>query len=87
MPDLPKRKPTRLKNYNYSSAGAYFITICTEGRKKILSEICVGTDVPDGPQINLTDYGKIAESGTHDQLLTYGGIYASLYETQAQYYA
>ena len=46
MPDLPKRKPTRLKNYDYSSAGAYFITICTEKRKKILSEICVGTPVP-----------------------------------------
>ncbi|MBR3815751.1 MAG: hypothetical protein IKJ27_03375 [Clostridia bacterium] len=61
MPDLPERKPTRLKNYDYSSAGAYFITICTEGRKKILSEIYVGTGVLDGPRINLTDYGKIAE--------------------------
>ena len=61
MPDLPKRKPTRLKNYDYSSAGAYFITICTKERKKLLSEICVGTDVLDGPHINLTEYGKIAE--------------------------
>ena len=61
MPDLPKRKPTRLKNYDYSSAGAYFITICTEERKKLLSEVFVGTGVLDGPLINLTDYGKIAE--------------------------
>ena len=36
---LPKRKPTRLKNYDYSSAGAYFVTICICDRMKILSEI------------------------------------------------
>ena len=35
----PKRKPTRLKNYDYGSNGAYFITICTHNRKKLLSEI------------------------------------------------
>ena len=29
MTDLPKRKPTRLKNYDYSQNGAYFITIKT----------------------------------------------------------
>ena len=38
-------------------------------------------------RIVVLDYGKIAESGTHEQLLAYGGIYASLYATQAQYYA
>ena len=41
--ELPKRKPTRLKNFDYSSAGAYFVTICTRDRKHILSEI-VKTD-------------------------------------------
>ena len=37
--ELPKRKPTRLKNFDYSSAGAYFITICIKDRKRILSDI------------------------------------------------
>ena len=37
--DLPKRKPTRLKNYDYSSCGAYFITICTHKKQKILCDI------------------------------------------------
>ena len=37
--ELPKRKPTRLKNYNYSSTGVYFVTICIRDRKQILSEI------------------------------------------------
>lgn len=32
MNDLPKRKPTRLKGYDYSSEGAYFITFCTKDR-------------------------------------------------------
>lgn len=41
--NLPKRKDTRLKAYNYSTPGAYFVTICTENRKPILSEIRVGT--------------------------------------------
>ena len=37
--ELPKRKPTRLKNFDYSSAGAYFVTICIRDRMNILSEI------------------------------------------------
>lgn len=40
--ELPKRKPTRLKNFDYSANGAYFITICTHHRKNILSTIAVG---------------------------------------------
>ncbi|MBR2387169.1 MAG: transposase [Clostridia bacterium] len=37
--DLPQRKPTRLKNFDYNKIGAYFITICTENRRQILSRI------------------------------------------------
>ncbi len=35
----PKRKALRLKNYDYSSPGAYFITMCSHDRACILSEI------------------------------------------------
>lgn len=42
--DLPKRKQTRLKGYDYSTPGAYFITICTKDRKELLSKIIVGDD-------------------------------------------
>ena len=31
--ELPKRKDIRLKNYDYSSPGAYFVTICTKNKK------------------------------------------------------
>ena len=40
--DLPIRKSNRLKNYDYSTNGAYFVTICTDKRKNILSNIYVG---------------------------------------------
>ena len=55
--DLPKRKPTRLRDCDYSADGYYFITICTKDRQNILSDI-VGEGSPL-PQ--LTIYGKIAE--------------------------
>ena len=41
MNNLPQRKKLRLKGYNYSNSGYYFITICTKNRKKLLSKICV----------------------------------------------
>lgn len=53
------RKPNRLKNYDYSSQGAYFITVCTIDRKCILSHI-VGGDALIAPQTNLTYCGDIA---------------------------
>ena len=42
--DLPKRKPLRLPDYDYSAPGAYFVTICTHERRCILSDIAVGAD-------------------------------------------
>ena len=67
MSELPKRKPTRLKNFDYSSVGAYFVTICTQDRKRILSEIVkdnsniVGDGALDVPKVQLTHIGKIVE--------------------------
>ncbi len=50
--ELPKRKPTRLKNFDYSTPGAYFITMCTKNRKCILSRVGdpVRDDVKGVPQ-------------------------------------
>ena len=63
--DLPKRKDLRLKQYDYSSAGAYFVTICVKDRKRILSDIIkpstVGVGALDDPQIRLTPIGEIVE--------------------------
>ncbi len=59
--EKPQRKPNRIEDYDYSQAGAYFITVCTKDRKKILSKI-VGTPVPGCPQmVELLPYGRIAD--------------------------
>jgi REP element-mobilizing transposase RayT len=56
-----KRKSLRLMNYDYSSVGVYFLTICTESRRQILSRI-VGGDVLGAPKsVELLPYGEIAE--------------------------
>ena len=57
---LPNRKPIRLKEFDYSTPGAYFITICTKNRKNILSDI-VGGDAHIAPKILLSKYGVICE--------------------------
>ncbi|MBQ7357916.1 MAG: hypothetical protein IJW65_04190 [Clostridia bacterium] len=88
MSELPKRKPTRLKHFDYSSAGAYFVTICTQDRKRVLSEIVrpnftdaneilVADSVGEGlapPEVRLTEIGKIAE----EQLLLLENRYPNL---------
>lgn len=59
MCSLPKRKPLRLSEYDYSRNGAYFITICTKDKKRILSKV-----IYDGytePYIKLTSKGEIAK--------------------------
>ena len=57
--NLPIRKPTRLKDYDYSQNGAYFITICTHNRKNLFSNI-VGA-IHESPEIKLNQNGKIVE--------------------------
>ena len=42
---LPKRKPTRLKGYDYGTPGAYFVTICTQNRENLFEIEYVGNDL------------------------------------------
>lgn len=53
--ELAKRKVNRLPNYDYSQNGAYFVTVCTQDRRKILSDI-----VGDGFPVP-KPYGMVAE--------------------------
>jgi len=52
---LPERHTTRLKNYDYSQPGAYFITLCTEHRR-----CCFGA-INDG-DLQLNTIGKMITS-------------------------
>ena len=51
-PDIHKRRSIRLKGYDYSLAGAYFITIVAQGR------LCLFGDVVDG-EMRLNGAGKM----------------------------
>lgn len=61
MNELPKRKHPRLKQYDYSSEGAYFITVCVNDRREMLGKITVGRDDPGTPYLELSEYGVIAQ--------------------------
>lgn len=41
-PDIHHRRSIRLKGYDYSQPGLYFITICTQGRLRLYGEIIKG---------------------------------------------
>lgn len=57
----PNRNNPRLNPTCYNRNGAYFITICTKDRKKILSRICKETPLSECPQVRLMRYGIIAD--------------------------
>lgn len=69
---LTKRKHVRLDHYDYSTAGGYFITICTHSRRCLLSRI-VGRGLAP-TEIQYTPYGQIAR----EQLLLLEERYHSL---------
>ena len=65
--EIKKRKHPRLDGYDYSSDGAYFITICTQNRRCVLSHIVGrGLAPAETSEVVLTKFGKVAEK----QLIT-----------------
>ena len=73
--DLPKRKPTRLKNYDYSQNGYYFITICSQNKAKIFGNI-----VGEGsPLPKLSFCGKIVENAILSVNEKYPFVYPEKY--------
>lgn len=52
-PEIHNRRSIRLKKYDYSQAGLYFITICAKDREHLFGEIINGEMV-------LNEYGEIA---------------------------
>ncbi|UCB57618.1 MAG: transposase [Candidatus Omnitrophota bacterium] len=64
MKEYKTRKQIRLKEYDYSLNGYYFITMCSYNRENIFGEIPVGADGcrPDNnTKIILNEYGLIVE--------------------------
>jgi len=59
---FPERKQIRLAHYDYSTPGAYFITICTANREQMFWNP-VGEDTIRPQNLPLSSIGKIVEQG------------------------
>ena len=69
----PKRKVIRLKGYDYSQTGVYFVTICTEDRKNYFwAEVGAIIDRPQ--DIKLSAYGDIANNAINNISLIYPAV-------------
>ena len=55
------RKPNRLKDFDYSKDGFYFITICSKNRENIFGDVIVGADGCRPAQVALNDFGRIVD--------------------------
>ena len=52
-PEKRHRRSIRLRNYDYSRAGVYFITVCTKGQELLFGE------VNDG-EVELSEFGRMS---------------------------
>ena len=54
-PDIHRRRSIRLMGYDYSHAGAYFVTVCSQHRE------CLYGEVPGG-EMKLNEAGRMVQS-------------------------
>ncbi|MCL2377366.1 MAG: transposase [Defluviitaleaceae bacterium] len=70
--ELSARKHPRLKSYDYSQNGYYHVTICTQSKLPILSQ--VGRGLAPAAELTLTTIGKIVENQLLDLPNRFPGI-------------
>lgn len=64
--ECPQRKKIRVDGYDYATAGAYFITVCTADREKLfwsnaVSVPIVGADIIRPQDVSLSYIGSLVE--------------------------
>jgi putative transposase len=78
--DLAQRKNIRLKDYDYSSNVAYFITICVKNKHELLGKINVGRDAHIVPStIKLSAYGIISKRYIENICTAYNDVIVEKY--------
>ena len=65
-PQIHHRKSIRLRGYDYSQAGLYFITICTQNRRHLFGEIVGADSISAHDSILLNHAGKMIEQIWHE---------------------
>ena len=81
---FPHRKQLRLKEYDYSQEGYYFITICTQNKKHILGKIINEIDKSVGancvrPMMKLSKIGHIINKEINKISKIYDNIFIDEY--------
>jgi len=66
-PERHHRHSTRLQEYDYSHAGAYFVTLCTKDRKNLFGEIGNGS-------MQFNRFGEIVQACWQDLPSRYPGM-------------
>lgn len=51
-PERHHRRSIRVKGYDYAQAGAYFVTVCTQGRQCLFGDVAAG-------EMRLNEFGQI----------------------------
>lgn len=59
IPDIHHRRSIRLKHYDYSQAGAYFVTICTQNKEYLFGNVMHG-------EMILNEAGEMVKGVWHE---------------------
>jgi len=76
---IHNRRSVRLKGYNYSQAGSYFITLCTRNRECLFGDIIVRAGSKPAPgvqpaRMSLNEYGEIVKNVWDDLINHVTGV-------------
>ncbi len=78
MTNKPIRKRIRLREYDYSTGGAYHVTICTKRHAAVLCSVVGRADLC-APHVELTSLGQIVKTYIDTISETYADVYVDTY--------
>lgn len=74
MMDKPARKPNRLRDFDYSSPGIYFVTICTKDKKRLFWSDSVGASIARPQDAGLSAIGEMVDTAIREIPMRYPAL-------------
>ncbi len=71
MMDKPARKPNRIRDFDYSSPGVYFVTICTRDKEKLFWDDNVGASIARPQDAVLSAVGEVVATAIREIPMRY----------------